>query len=302
MKNPEKTVVNRLRILFILNRRSGNRNLNDLIEQINQKSNTYPFAYHIYFLESFVKDSIQQEINRFKPDIIAVAGGDGSINLMAGILAGSKIPLAIIPFGSANGMAKDLDIPLNVGESMDVLLGGAIKTIDLIRINDRICIHLADIGLNARVVKRFEKDLSRGLLTYAKHLIEEMFFLKNYIFHIVYDGQKIRRKGVSITFANASKYGTGAIINPGGQIDDGKFELVLVKPFPRIKLFSIAWKMFSNKLHTSDYVEIFSCKKAVVYSNKKTTLQIDGEVIGKVKEIRLEILEKVLRLIVPPIK
>jgi diacylglycerol kinase family enzyme len=57
--------------------------------------------------------------------------------------------------------------------------------------------------------------------------------------------------------------------------------------------------MFTNQLHTSDYVEIFSCKKAVVFSNKKTTLQIDGEVIGKVKEIRLDSLEKVIKVIVP---
>jgi diacylglycerol kinase (ATP) len=299
MKQLEKPLNGRLKIFFILNRKSGNRNLNDLIKLIDQKSKSHPFDYIIHFLDSFSTDLIRKEINKYKPNIVAVAGGDGSINLLANILAGSSIPLAIIPFGSANGMAKDLGIPLEIEESIEILLTGTINKIDLIKINDRKCIHLADVGLNARVVNRFEKDLKRGLLTYAKHLIGEMFFLKNYVFHIVYDGKKIRRKGVSITFANASKYGTGAVINPEGKLDDGKFELVLVKPFPKIKLFSIAWKMFTNQLHTSDYVEIFSCKKAVVFSNKKTTLQIDGEVVGKVKEIRLESLEKVLKVIVP---
>jgi YegS/Rv2252/BmrU family lipid kinase len=299
MKKPEKPANVSLRILFILNRRSGNRNLNDLIKIIEQKSKSHPFEYSTYFLDTFSSDLIRKEIFNYKPNIVAVAGGDGSINLIATILAGTKIPLGIIPFGSANGMAKDLEIPVDIKESIEILLTGSINKIDMIKINDRNCLHLADIGLNARVVNRFEKDIKRGLLTYAKHLIGEMLFLKNYVFHIVYDGKKIRKKGVSITFANASKYGTGAVINPEGQLDDGKFEIVLVKPFPRIKLFSIAWKMFSNKLHTSDYVEIFSCKKAVVYSNKKTTLQIDGEVIGKVKEIRLESQEKVLNIIVP---
>lgn len=299
MKQPEKPENGRLKILFILNRKSGNRNLDDLLQIINQKSKSHPFEYRIYFLDSFFLDSIQNEIIRYKPKIVAVAGGDGSINLMSGILAGSRIPLAIIPFGSANGMAKDLEIPVDIEKSIDILLTGSIKKIDLIKINDRTCIHLADIGLNARVVKRFGKDIKRGLLTYAKHLLGELFFLKNYIFHIEHNGTKIRSKGVSITFANASKYGTGAIINPEGKLDDGKFELVLVKPFPKFKLISIAWKMFSNQLHTSDYVEIFSCKKAIVFSNKKTTLQIDGEVIGKVREIRLESLEKVLNVIVP---
>lgn len=102
-----------------------------------------------------------------------------------------------------------------------------------------------------------------------------------------------------MTFANASKYGTGAVINPEGKLDDGKFELVIVKPFPRIKLLSIAWKMFTRRLHTSDYVEIISCTKALVISNKKTTLQIDGEIIGKVKEIRLESLPKSLWVMIP---
>lgn len=299
MKQLEKPENGRLKILYILNRRSGNRNLNDLIKLIDQKSKSHPFDYTIHFLDSFSTELIRKEINQYKPNIVAVAGGDGTISLMASILAGSSIPLAIIPFGSANGMAKDLKIPIEIEESIEVLLTGIIKKIDMVKINDRKCIHLADVGLNARVVNRFDKDLKRGLFTYAKHLFGEMFFLKNYVFHIVYDGKKIRRKGVSITFANASKYGTGAVINPEGRLDDGKFELVLVKPFPKIKLLSIAWKMFTNQLHTSDYVEIFSCKKAVVFSNKKTTLQIDGEIIGKVKEIRLENLEKVLSVVVP---
>jgi YegS/Rv2252/BmrU family lipid kinase len=299
MNNPEKPVNGRLKILFILNRRSGNRNSEELLELIDQKSNSSNFDYSLYSLQEINEDLIREEIEKHDPDLVAVAGGDGTINLIAGLLAGTKIPLSIIPFGSANGMAKDLDIPVRLEAALDILTKGKRKVIDLIKINDRTCIHLADIGLNARVVKRFEKEAKRGLFTYAKHLFREMFLLKNYVFHIFHEGKTKRIKGVSMTFANASKYGTGAIINPEGKLDDGKFELVIVKPFPRIKLLSIAWKMFNRSLHTSDYVEIISCTKALVISNKKTTLQIDGEIIGKVKEIRLESIPKALWVMVP---
>jgi YegS/Rv2252/BmrU family lipid kinase len=299
MNKPEKPENGRLRIFFILNRRSGNRNSEELLELIDQKSNSSHFDYFLYTLQGINEDLIRKEIEKYNPNIVAVAGGDGTINLIAGILAGTKIPLSIIPFGSANGMAKDLDIPVKLEAALDILINGKPKEIDLIKINDRTCIHLADIGLNARVVKRFEKDVKRGLFTYAKHLFGEMFLLKNYVFHIFIEGKTKRIKGVSMTFANASKYGTGAVINPEGKLDDGKFELVIVKPFPRIKLLSIAWKMFTRSLHTSDYVEIISCTKALVLSNRKTTLQIDGEIIGKVKEIRLECLPKSLWVIVP---
>jgi len=299
MNKPGKPENGRLRIFFILNRRSGNRNSEELIELIDQKSNASHFDYSLYTLEGINEDLIRKEIEKYNPNIVAVAGGDGTINLIAGILSGTKIPLSIIPFGSANGMAKDLDIPVKLEAALDILTKGKPKEIDLIKINDRTCIHLADIGLNARVVKRFEKDIKRGLFTYAKHLFGEMFLLKKYVFHIFIEGKTKRIKGVSMTFANASKYGTGAVINPEGKLDDGKFELVIVKPFPRIKLLSIAWKMFTRRLHTSDYVEIISCTKALVISNRKTTLQIDGEVIGKVKEIRLESLPKSLWVMVP---
>lgn len=299
MNNPGKPENGRLKILFILNRRSGNRNSDELLELIDEKSKSSDFDYSIYTLEAINENRIREEINQYNPKIVAVAGGDGTINLIAGILEGTEIPLSIIPFGSANGMAKDLDIPVRLDAALDIMTKGRAKKIDLIKINNRTCIHLADVGLNARVVKRFEKDVKRGILTYAKHLFGEMFLLKNYVFHIFYEGRTIRKKGVSITFANASKYGTGAVINPEGKLDDGKFELVIVKPFPRIKLLSIAWKMFTRRLHTSDYVEIISCTKALVISNKKTTLQIDGEIIGKVKEIRLESLPQTLWVMVP---
>ena len=156
------------------------------------------------------------------------------------------------------------------------------------------------MGLNARVVKRFENDKRRGIITYARHLFNEIFLIKKYRFYItINDEKELIRKAISLTFANASKYGTGAVINPTGKVDDGCFELVIIKPFPRIKLLSIAWKMFTGSLNTSEYAEVISCKKATIRTSKSTTLQIDGEVIGKLKEIEVEILPKALLMITP---
>lgn len=295
----DHTKKQRLKILFVINRKSGRGGDANLEQLISQYSASSGFDYKLYIMGGNDEAHIQEEIKQYNPGRVAAAGGDGTVNLLAGILANTGIPLSIIPYGSANGMAKELNIPTRAEGALEILTKGSLREIDLIRINGKICVHLADVGLNARVVKRFEKDVSRGILTYAKHLFGEMFLLKNYVFHIFYEGKTIRRRGVSMTFANASKYGTGAVINPEGKLDDGKFELVIIKPFPRIKLLSIAWKMFINKLHTSDYAEIISCKKALVISNKRTTLQIDGEVIGKVKEINLENLPGALVVMVP---
>lgn len=289
-----------MKVLFIINPKSGKRDGPGLEALISEESRKQGFEFLIHRLHSDDKEEdIKYEIDAYAPDIVAGAGGDGTINFLAKLLKNTNIPLLIIPLGSANGMAKELGI----GNRMDVAFGlitkGFTKSIDILNINGQWCIHLADVGLNARIVKRFENDSKRGLWTYARHLFSEIFLIKKYTFHINADGSNFSRKAVSLTFANASKYGTGAVINPVGKLNDGKFELVIIKPFPRIKLISIAIKMFLGTLQTSEYVEVISCSEALIRTSRSTTLQIDGEVCGKVKEIKIHILQESLRVIIP---
>jgi diacylglycerol kinase (ATP) len=287
-----------MKVLFVINPKSGVQTDHTITDLIIKQSELSGFQFRIYEMQGHDEEQIKKLISDYQPACVAAAGGDGTVNLAAGLLSGTNIPLLIIPSGSANGMAKELDI-YRVEQAISLLETGRTTEIDLIRINGVVCIHLADVGLNARVVKRFEADSRRGILTYARHLLGEIFLLKHYRFYIIYDGKEIKRKAVSVTFANASKYGTGAVINPHGVLDDGCFELIIVKPFPNIKLLSIAWKMFRNKLHTSDYVEVISCKEALLRCRHRTTLQVDGEVIGRVKEFHIEMLHKALTVLVP---
>jgi len=289
-----------VKVLFVINPKSGKREGVNFEAAISEKSRQQGFEFLIYRLhkENTDKD-ILQEIEEYQPDIVAGAGGDGTVNFLSKLLLNKPIPLLIIPLGSANGMAKELGIS-NADFALNLITKGVKREIDLLNINKKLCIHLADVGLNARVVKRFENDKRRGIITYARHLFNEIFLIKKYRFYItINDEKELIRKAISLTFANASKYGTGAVINPTGKVDDGCFELVIIKPFPRIKLLSIAWKMFTGSLNTSEYAEVISCKKATIRTSKSTTLQIDGEVIGKLKEIEVEILPKALLMITP---
>lgn len=289
-----------MRVLFIINTRSGNQTDGSLKALIQNSSEELNYEYSIFELKKdFSENQILSAIEEYQPETLGVAGGDGTVNLIAKLIHNSRLPMLIIPTGSANGMASELGIGGRLESVLKLISDGVKQHIDVLKINGKICIHLADVGLNARIVKRFEEDPGRGLLTYAKYLFREIFLIKQYRFQIKIDGKLLKRKAVSLTFANASKYGTGAVINPIGIIDDGKFELVIVRPFPRIKLLSIAWKMFTNKLQTSEYVEVHSCSKLQIRSSKKTTLQVDGEICGRVNEIRAEIIPSCLTMIVP---
>lgn len=290
-----------MKVLLVVNPSSGNGGEIDFKKLLEDEAKKIEFSYQIYHIKPGNDEAgVKKEIAGFKPTIVACAGGDGTVNFLAKLLAGTPISLLIIPCGSANGMAKELQIDGRIPEAFALLSKGKAKKIDLLKVNGTICVHLADVGLNARIVKRFSRDKKRGIITYAKHLLNEVFLIKHYRFFIKEAGNEKMYKAVSLTFANASQYGTGAVINSEGKLDDGIFELVIVKPFPRIQLLSIAWKMFTGKLNNSEYVTVLPCRDAEVRCTKKTTLQVDGEVIAKVNKIRIEMLPGALSVIVPP--
>lgn len=285
------------KILFIVNQKAGQNNQINLQECFVGKEGEYECNIHI--LKKNPVKEIQKAIDDFKPEIIAAAGGDGTINLVARLIQNTDIKLLIIPMGSANGMAKEFDMPSSLEECLELIETGNTVAVDLLKINNEISVHLADIGLNARIVKRFQLDSKRGMLTYARHLFNEMFFIKSKKFTLFTENETRKIKAVSITFANATRYGTGAVINPDGKLNDGLFEICIVKPFPSIHLLSIAIKMFRNRLKYSEYFETIHCKKAKLIAHSKTLLQVDGEVVGYTKEIEMECLPQSLNVIIP---
>src|SRR5207248_11105267 len=112
--------------------------------------------------------SLKQWIEKVRPSVVVAVGGDGTVSLVAKQLLGTKIILAILPAGSANGMAKELNIPTNINDALAIILKGEQKCCDVIKINEHLCFHLSDIGLNAKMVKYFAEGNIRGLLGYAK--------------------------------------------------------------------------------------------------------------------------------------
>ena len=119
--------------------------------------------------------SLRHWIERIRPDRVVAVGGDGTVQMAAKQMLGSGIPLGILPAGSANGMAKELEIPNNPENALKVVTDGIIKSADVIRINDtEICLHLSDIGLNAKLIKYFEEHNWRGKLGYARVLFKAL--------------------------------------------------------------------------------------------------------------------------------
>lgn len=288
-------------IIFVINAKAGTTEKSMLPDLIRQKGDELQFDHTIYTTTG--DDDIgkltrlMQELN---PTMIAAAGGDGTCNMVARVVMNTPVKMGIIPAGSANGMARELNIPLDFPAAIDLLVKGVVRTIDVVKVNDNFySIHLADVGLNAKIIRRFEQEKVRGLWGYARQLWRELFYLKHYHFELEIDGSKFHRTAISITFANSARFGTGAVINPEADLSDGKFEVCIIRPFPVYYLLTLAIKFFRGTINNSKYVHIVSCREAIVRTRKKITLQVDGEIIGYVKEVKAQLIPSAVAVMVP---
>ncbi len=287
-----------LKILFLLNPDAGANNKIDWESEIRNYFEDLAHIVEIYILQD--KDdigSIKFWMKKLDVTRVVAVGGDGTVTLVAKVLYGMDIKMGIIPAGSANGMAKELGISLEPKDALDIIVSGMTKPCDLIKINnDEISIHLSDFGLNARLIKYFDENLLRGMWGYGRLVFKVLWKKTLMEAHIIADNVNITTKAYMIVIANATKYGTGALINPGGDLGDGSFEIIIFRKFPVWQLLKmlISYKKFNPKS-----VEIFKTKTATITTRKKTHFQVDGEYKGKIDKVVAEILPSKLNILAP---
>lgn len=288
----------RQKILFVINPNSGGKNKQDFETQIKsyfEKLSHDVLYYHLGGNDDEV--GIKKEIDVFGPHKVIAVGGDGTVNLVAKVMMGSDIKMGIIPGGSANGMAKELTLPTVFNNMMTLIMEGEAKCADIIKINGNdICLHLSDIGLNARLIKYFEEGNMRGKLGYAKVALKVLWRKQNIQVIIKSADNIIRRNAFMVVLANASKYGTGAVINPEGSLYDGLFEVVIIR---QLAIFEILKMWFKPKPFNKKNIEIIKATSVHIMTGHKVHFQVDGEYKGKVKEVKAEMVAHQLNLIVP---
>lgn len=284
-----------LNILFIVNPGSGNDvlNLSEEIEKYFKDANHKPTIYELPHDCSI--DKIKEVIDKLKPDRVVAVGGDGTIKLVAECLLQTDIPLGIIPAGSANGMAKELGIPLELNDALAVTVNGKPKKIHVVMVNHELCIHLSDIGFNAYLVKKFDDLEHRGMWGYAKAAWHALWNHHKMEVSFKIAGKTIRSEAAMVVIANATMYGTGVKINPKGTLVDDVFEVVLVKKYSVMEILKLK---FTNLALNPANIELFQATDLIIKTKHKVHFQVDGEYLGKVNKIEAKIIPAAVSVIV----
>jgi diacylglycerol kinase (ATP) len=191
-------------------------------------------------------------------------------------------------------MAKELGIPADVNKALALAVDGEPSPLDLIRINDEWCIHLSDIGLNAKMLRHFEESGQRGKWGYLKAFFKSWGSRSFMRVTIKTDEGLFERKALMVVIANASKYGTGAVINPRGKTDDGIFELVIVR---RLPVGAILNMLILGRPFDPANIEILGCRYMELTTTHAFPFQVDGEYRDKQKRVTAAIQQKAIQVI-----
>lgn len=236
-------------------------------------------------VESRSASQTSESILKHRNDVnrVILAGGDGTINSTLPTLHQCGLPLAILPTGTANDLARALDIPDNLEVAARIAAGDIRRTIDLGVANDQFFINTAHVGLGVRVTHRLE-SIDKGIwgvVGYLKALIDELGSVRGFSISIDVDGTTHRMRSIQVSVGNGRFYGGGNVVDENSRLDDGRLNLYSVKPRPWWQLLLLAPVLRRGRHIKDDRIFRASGTAIRISTTKPRKVSADGELITR---------------------
>jgi diacylglycerol kinase (ATP) len=253
--------------------------------------------------------SAKREIAK-KPDALIVVGGDGMVNLGVNLVAGTGVPLGLIPAGTGNDMARVLGIPHeDQAAALDVLieaLDHPARVIDAGLVTDATgetrwfgC--MLSAGFDSIVNERANTMTHpKGASRYTLAMLRELITLKPIEYKITHDGQTFESGGVMMSVGNGVSLGGGMKVTPTAIVDDGLLDILVVGPLTRIQFLRIFPKVFAGTHIADPRVRIIKAKKIRIEA-ADVVAYTDGERFAPLP-IDIEVRPGALLVFAPPAK
>lgn len=291
------------KIIFIINPKSGTQNKESIASQIKEIIDSKRFSWEIVKTEyAGHATEIAAEAASNNIDIVVAVGGDGTINEVARSLVHTNTTLGIIPFGSGNGLARHLQIPMETKKALDVINTGTIELVDYGKINGTSFFCTCGVGFDAFVSLKFAEAGKRGMLTYLEKTLQESLNYQPETYELETEDGTVKYKAFLIACGNASQYGNNAYIAPQATITDGLLDVTILEPFTVLDVPSLAFQLFNKTIDHNSRIKTFRCKNLRIYRNTQGVVHFDGDPMMTGNEIYVEVIQEGLHVIIPQIK
>jgi YegS/Rv2252/BmrU family lipid kinase len=228
-------------------------------------------------------------------DLVLVCGGDGTVREVCAELAGTGVPIGIVPAGTGNLLARNLDIPLFLRAAIDVALTGQDRAIDMVNVSgdameDTHLMVMAGMGFDAAIMEGVNEDIKEkvGWLAYVLSALKSLMYPPVRLELSVDDGEFTRHRARTVVVGNVGYLQAGMPLLPNASIDDGELDVVLLHPRRFLSWIPLAVRVLAKRPRTDDTINRMTGRTIVIRASAETPRQLDGDSIGPGKELRME--------------
>lgn len=286
------------RALLLVNRHSrrGKENLSKVIERLQglgfdlvEESTADPKA---------ISDIIQHYHQQV--DLVIIGGGDGTLNAAAEGLVATRLPLGILPLGTANDLAHTLDIPRALPKACDVIAAGRLQAIDLGWVNGKHYFNVASLGLSVRITQQLSNEVKRrwGVLAYAITAIRVIIHSRPFAAEIRMNGQSRSVRTVQIAIGNGRHYGGGLTVAADAAIDDQRLDLYSLEIQHWWQMIPLLPGMRTGNYLSWSFMKTQRGQEAEIITRRPYPINTDGE-ITTTTPARFRVIPQAISVFVP---
>jgi diacylglycerol kinase family enzyme/membrane-associated phospholipid phosphatase len=239
-------------------------------------------------------------------DVVAVAGGDGTVRVVCSEMAGTGVPVGVIPAGTGNLLARNLNIPLLRDLAVDTVLRGQDRAIDVVRISGDSLdttrfVVMAGLGLDAAIMAGAPDSLKAriGWPAYVVAGARQLRYPAVRVEITIDGGSPVRRRARTVLIGNVGFLQAGIPLLPDALIDDGVLDVVVIAPQGLFRWLPLALRVMARRRRTDDELDRFTGHSVTLKVAHAAPRQLDGDPVGAGTEMRAEIEPGVLLVRVP---
>jgi YegS/Rv2252/BmrU family lipid kinase len=226
-------------------------------------------------------------------DVVFVAGGDGTVMAAATAMASSGVPLAILPTGTGNLLARNLDLPLNdEAACLRIGIAGRDRAIDVAGVADRKFVVMAGLGFDAAIMRDAPEGLKKAV-GWPAYVVSATKHLRGRGMRVTItldDGTPLQRRVRTVVVGNVGKLQGNIPLLPDAKPDDGVLDIVVISIRNVLDWVRVGGRVMRRADVPDRRMERFTAKHVVIEASHTQPRQLDGDVIepGKVMDIRIE--------------
>jgi diacylglycerol kinase (ATP) len=266
------------RAMLCINRhaRQGEQNLESAIRELEA------LGFDLLILPDESENELYEFIRQHyhEVELIIIGGGDGTLNSFVDVLMEVKLPVGILPLGTANDLARTLDLPLTLPEACQVIAKGESHCIDVGWVNGKHFFNVASFGLSVKITEQLSQSAKQrwGVLAYAIATLQASWQARPFRAQITCHGETFSVKSLQIAVGNGSYYGGGLRVASEAAIDDQQLNLYSLEIKHWWQTIPLLLTLSQGTHGSLEFVRTLDSEELKIHTRRKHPINTDGEI------------------------